>query len=296
MKRRQAGPRDFPSSGAPAPSTKHAQGDNLRFESDGIETEALGDAMVNSFVADQTSMPAAIRVGGVFNRAIGLFISRWAPFIGLSLVAYAPNFLYALATAGAPGAQGLSAASLQGFLLVVIRLACSSLASAAIIYGVVQELRGRTFTFGDSLRIGFGRIGAVIGLSLLVGILVALAMILLIVPGIIVLCIFAVAVPVCVVEGLGPRASMSRSSFLTKGNRWRIFGIFVVIFIFSLIFGAIVGFVAARLGGLPLVQISVFLIEGIVGAFNSVTVGVLYYLLRVAREGADIEKIASVFD
>ena len=253
--------------------------------------------MANSFVADQTSMPAAIRVGDVFNRAIGLFTSRWAPFIGLSLVAYAPNFLYSLAMTGAPGAQALSAAaSLQGFLLVVIRLACSSLASAAIIYGVVQELRGRPFTFADSLRIGFGRIGAVIGLSLLVGILVALAMILFIVPGIIVLCIFAVAVPVCVVEGLGPRASMSRSSFLTKGNRWRIFGIFVVIFIASLIFGAIVGFVAARLGGLPLVQISVFLIEGIVGAFNSVTVGVLYYLLRVAREGADIEKIASVFD
>jgi hypothetical protein len=252
--------------------------------------------MVNSFVADQTGAPAAIRVGDVFNRAINLFSARWAPFIGLSLVAYAPNFLYSVATAGAAGTQGLSAASLQGFLLVVIRLACSSLASAAIIYGVVQELRGRAFTFSDSLRIGFGRVGAVIGLSLLVGILVALAMILLVVPGIIVLCIFAVAVPVCVVESLGPRASMSRSSFLTKGNRWRIFGIFVVIFIASLIFGAIVGFVAAKLGGLRLVQISVFLIEGIVGAFNSVTVGVLYYQLRVAREGADIEKIASVFD
>jgi uncharacterized membrane protein len=252
--------------------------------------------MANSFVVGQTSMPAAIRVGDLFNRAIGLFTSRWAPFIGLSLVAYAPNLLYGLTLSHTAGANAFSGAPLQAFLLLVISMACWSLASAAIIYGVVQELRGRAFTFADSLRVGFGRIGAVIGLSLLVAILGTLAMIVLVVPGIIVWCMFAVAVPVCVVEGLGPRASMSRSSFLTKGNRWRIFGIFVVIGIASLIFRAIVGFVAAKLGGLLLVQASVFLIEGIVGAFNSVTVGVLYYQLRVAREGADIEKIASVFD
>jgi uncharacterized membrane protein len=179
---------------------------------------------------------------------------------------------------------------------VIVRLACASLANAAIIYGVVQELRGRGFTFAESVRAGFGRMGAVLGLSLLVGLFVGLAALLLLVPGIIVWCMYAVAAPVCVVERRGVRASMRRSSFLTKGNRWRIFGVMVLIFIASMVFGAVVAFLAARIGGGYFVQVATFLMEAVVGAFNSVMVGVLYYHLRVAREGADIEKIAAVFD
>jgi hypothetical protein len=250
--------------------------------------------MADSFVVGQTSAPAAIRVGDVLADSLRLFLARAVPFIGLSLIAYAPTFIFGLLiTASSPGTSNAAALS---FLTIIIRLACSSLANAAIIYGVVQELRGRGFTFSDSLRIGFGRMGVVIGLSLLVGILVGLAAILLVVPGLIVWCVYAVAVPVCIVESLGPRASMTRSSFLTKGNRWRIFGLFVVILIASIVIGAIIGFLAGTAGGIRLVQIASFLIESVVGAFNAVAVGVLYYQLRVAKEGADIEKIASVFD
>jgi hypothetical protein len=252
-----------------------------------------GDVMVNSFVVNQTGTPAAIRVGDVLADALRLFLARAVPFIGLSLIAFAPTFVLGLLVSGS---AGTSSAALYGFVTVIIRLACSSLANAAIIYGVVQELRGRGFTFGDSLRIGFARLGPVIGLSLLVGILVTLAAILLVVPGIIVWCVYAVVVPVCVVETLGPTASMTRGAFLTKGNRWRIFGIFALIFIASLVVGGIVGGLAGLTGGVRIVQLATFAIEAVIGAFNAVVVGVLYYQLRVAREGADIEKIAAVFD
>jgi uncharacterized membrane protein len=250
--------------------------------------------MANSFVVSQTNAPAAIRVGDVLSKSFSLFLARLAPFIGLSLIAYAPSFILGLVVMESSPIKAFAAIPI--FITTLIRLACSSFASAAIIYGVVQELRGRGFAFSDSLRIGFGRLGAVIGLSLLVGILVTLAAILLLVPGIIVWCVYAVAVPVCVVESLGARTSMTRSSFLTKGNRWRIFGIFALIFIASLVIGAPVGFIAATTGGIRFAQVASFLIEALFGAFNAVVVGVLYYQLRVAREGADIEKIASVFD
>ena len=249
--------------------------------------------MVNSFVVNQTGAPAAIRVGDVLADSLRLFLARAVPFIGLSLIAFAPTFILALVFSGS---KGTSSAALFGIITVIVRLACTSLANAAIIYGVVQELRGRGFTFSDSLQIGFRRLGPVIGLSLLVGILVMLAAILLLVPGIIVWCVYSVVVPVCVVETLGPTASMTRSSFLTKGNRWRIFGVFALIFIASLVVGAIVGYLAGITGGIRLVQVATFAIEAVIGAFNAVVVGVLYYQLRVAREGADIEKIAAVFD
>ncbi|WP_158814373.1 hypothetical protein [Methylocapsa sp. S129] len=248
--------------------------------------------MVNSFVVNQTSAAPAIRVGDVLGKSFDLFSARWAPFVGLALVAFAPTFAFSFV----PVTPGSSSGSGVQFAFIVIRLVCGALANAAVIYGVVQELRGRGFTFSDSLRSGFGRMGAVLGLSLLVGLLVVLASIALVVPGIIVWCMYAVAVPVCVVEQRGARASMTRSSFLTRGNRWRIFGIFALIFVASVVIGAIIGYVAGHTGGMYLVLVASYLIEAIVGAFNAVAIGVLYYQLRVAREGVDIENIASVFD
>ena len=43
------------------------------------------------------------------------------------------------------------------------------------------------------------------------------------------LCVYAVASPACVVEKIGPIKAMSRSAFLTKGNRWRIFGLIALL-------------------------------------------------------------------
>jgi hypothetical protein len=244
--------------------------------------------MVDTFAASQTGTAQTIRVGDVLSRAFSLFGAQWAPFIGLALVAYAPDFIFGLLVPKPSGALTL--------VSLVLQTVCGALANAAIIYGVVQVLRGRGFTFSESIGSGFSRMGAVVGLSLLVGILVVLATLLLVVPGIIVWCVYAVAIPVCVVERLGPSASMSRSSFLTRGNRWRIFGIFALIIVASVVFGALFGALAAYVGGLVLVAVAVFLIQALAGAFNAVAVGVLYYQLRVAREGVDIENIASVFD
>jgi hypothetical protein len=95
---------------------------------------------------------------------------------------------------------------------------------------------------------------------------------------------------------MGVLASMSRSAFLTKGNRWRIFGILFLIFVVLVVIGGLIGFFGARIGGMTMVTILQYPLEAIAGAFNAVALGVLYYQLRVAKEGVDIEKIASVFD
>jgi hypothetical protein len=54
--------------------------------------------------------------------------------------------------------------------------------------------------------------------------------------------------------------------------------------------------VVAFVGGEALANVAAYLIEAIVGAFNAVVAGVLYYQLRAAKEGVDIDKIAAVFD
>jgi hypothetical protein len=243
--------------------------------------------MANSYAASPTVDTPAIRVGDVLGTSARLYLSRIGPFTVLALVAFAPLFIVSLL---------LSKSGSLGLLYNIVQVVCTSLADAAILFGVVQVLRGRDFTFTESMNIGVGRLGPVVGLSFAVGILAGLGAILLIIPGLIVMTMFAVAIPVCVVERLGVGDSMRRSAFLTKGNRWRVFGIVILVFVATVIIAGIVGFIIALIGGETLVDIALYPIEALAGAFNAVVVGVLYYQLRAAKEGVDIEKIAAVFD
>ncbi len=56
-----------------------------------------------------------------------------------------------------------------------------------------------------------------------------------------------VAVPVCVIEKQGVIASLSRSRALTKGYRWQIFGLFLLV----MVIGFIGLFILSRLAAAP---------------------------------------------
>ena len=115
------------------------------------------------------------------------------------------------------------------------------------------------------------------------------------VPGLILFCMFYVAVPVCVVERPGVFASLSRSAFLTKGYRWKVFGTLIVIMIASIAVQYVARLILGS-AGLYVLLFGAQVLNTVVGAFGSVLNGVIYYQLRVAKEGVDIETIARVFD
>jgi hypothetical protein len=60
--------------------------------------------------------------------------------------------------------------------------------------------------------------------------------------------------------------------------------------------GYILTSVLTAIGGTVLAVIATLLWNGVWGAFFAIFVVVTYYELRVAKEGIDIEQIASVFD
>ena len=65
------------------------------------------------------------------------------------------------------------------------------------------------------------------------------ASILLLVPGLMVAVAWSVAAPALAVERLGPLAALSRSADLTRGNRWRIFGLMAIALVFLAVLGAL---------------------------------------------------------
>jgi hypothetical protein len=172
----------------------------------------------------------------------------------------------------------------------------SPLATAIILHGTFQHMRGRSVSLGESVSGGLARFLPLLGLMFLNALGVMLGFMLLVIPGIILTTMWYVAVPSCVVEHTGPARSLGRSRELTKGYRWRIFGLLLIVGLITTIGNVAVAFAANALAGGPVMMIVQFIWQGLVGGFSAALVAVAYYYLRVTKEGVDVEQIAAVFD
>jgi hypothetical protein len=254
---------------------------------------------MSALAAPRTSAPNAIRVGDVFGRAWESFTAHWLAYCGIMALSYVPLAL-AMAAMGAgmtTGAKGHAALWIVAAVMAfVILCACMLVTPSAISYGVVQNMRRGDFSLDEAMRVALRRSGALLVLSLLTLLLAMLGLMLFVVPGVIVFCVYAVAAPACIVEGLGPIKSMSRSAFLTKGNRWRVFGILCLLYFGGGSIQQLLKFILNRLLGEVVGLVFALPVEVVFGAFTPAVLGVLYMQLRVAKEGVDVEHITKVFD
>lgn len=239
-------------------------------------------------------MTATFRLFDVLGKSVAVCRRRFLPFVVLAIIAsipeYVATFAIDLPQQGRIDPSGAARAGLN-----LVGFVTGSLVSGAVMYGVVQELRGRAFALGDSIRIALGRLLPLVGIAICYGISVGVGVVLLVVPGAIWACMFYVSMPACVVERTGVFDSMSRSSFLTKGYRWQVFGTVVLIYVVGAIFAMALRAALASTGRTG-VLISGEVVRTIVSAFGGIVAGVFYYQLRAAKEGIDLDRIASVFE
>jgi hypothetical protein len=172
-----------------------------------------------------------------------------------------------------------------------------------IIYGTVTDLNGKRAALGDCLSIGLRSFLPLLGIGILFGLAVGVGLILLIVPGLMIAMAWCVAVPAYVVEQPPLLESFGRSAELTRGNRWRIFALFIVYFVAVIIVETLTGVfgMASRIasgGGMPMLQTMVLIpiiavVNGLIGATGA---AVLYVELRRIRDGIGPAGLAAVFD
>jgi hypothetical protein len=236
------------------------------------------------------------RVGRVLGRSFTLLLQNFGKFYLLGLLAVAPMLLLLLVIPTRPG-QPLPEHLGRNLGLVFILLALLQITcEAAAIYGAFQAMRGRAFGIGESIGRALQRFFPVLGTGFLLVIVLGIGLVLLVVPGLIFLAMFMLAVPVCVVEGLGPLRSLGRSRELTKGHRWRLFGLYIAVALLISIPRYPIEHILGAVGGTMVAGIVSFLYQAGATAFQLLTFVVAYHDLRVAKEGVDIEHIASVFD
>jgi hypothetical protein len=239
------------------------------------------------------SVEGSFRLGDVFSKSFGVFGRHFLAFFVLTLIAYVPSYVFGWPTALSPALAFNVTLDAWGLLVVPVSIVCGTIANGAMTYGVVQDLRGGAVSIGEAVATAARRFLPMIGVALSISVLATLGFVLLSVPGFMIMCAFFVAAPVCIAEKSGIRASLSRSRFLTRGHRWQIFGTYILISIIE----AIVGEIVARITGDPTGPAIVSCgVQAVFGAFMAVIAAVFYCQLRVAKEGVDLAKIASVFD
>ena len=241
------------------------------------------------------------RVGRVLGEAFNVLFKDLWKFLLLALVALLPSAILMFAVGGE--ASGLGASpnyenASVGIILIDVPLGilCYALSQAGTLYGAFQDMRGRPFDLGAAFGVAFSRFFPVLGVTICFGFAIVLGSILLLVPCMMVLAACYVALPACVMERLGPFESLSRSSALTKGHRWKVFGIFLVIIVVSMIIGSVLEVMAVAIGGAVAGIVVNFVWNALYAAYNSVAIAVMYHDLRVLKEGIDIDRIAAVFD
>jgi hypothetical protein len=255
-----------------------------------------------------------VSIERVFGRAFGTIRANPLATLGISfLFSAVPTVAINLAVQGRQaeliarvGAWGLIG---FGIAMIVIGIVISAITQGALVRATVAHSHGRESSFGESVSAGLAVVIPLFLTSLLSAFGVGLAMILLIVPGIMVYCAWVVATPAVVEERLWPLDALGRSSELTRGARWKVFAILLILLVGYWVLSAVVGVVSVQFSGgvrgvaamnaagqLPIAFLIVSgIVQTLVACVWGVCVSSLYIELRDWKDGPQADTLAQVF-
>jgi hypothetical protein len=252
-----------------------------------------------------------VSIGRVFQRAFGAVQTNPVVIVGLALLIGAlpaliiTILLVQLGLGGANGLQsGFSIGRILGasFFSSMVMMVVSALVQGTMTRATVSACEGRAATFAESFAAAARVLLPLIGLSILYAIAIGLGLVLFLIPGLILLLMWAVAVPSLVVERQGVMAAFRRSAQLTKGSRLKILALFLVFGVAYLALSWLL-----RLFGLGMYTTGSFgglTVSDAIGSVIMTTISTviwgtvqpsLYVELRQAKEGTSTEHLEQVF-
>jgi hypothetical protein len=253
-------------------------------------------------------------VGDILDRGLKLLLGRLPVFYAINLIVLVPIILLQLAfpyLIAGQSPQFLALAALGWMLVVVVLTAViQPLATAAILYVISQEFVGKHPDIGEAFRFAFRRFGLLLGTSILAGLVIMGGMFLCVVPGIIFFIWYVFVAQVVVVEGLGGSGALSRSKELSVGYRGRLIGLLALFIGMNIVLGIAAGMLnrvlpsqelvftdkglitIAHHGNQAIQTLVTQLINILVQTYNAICLTLLYFDLRIRKEGFDLELAA----
>lgn len=175
-------------------------------------------------------------------------------------------------------------------LAAVVSIVAGFLLQAALVKAVEDVRDGRAdLSFGETLQAALPALGRVALASILAGLAIGIGLVLLIAPGLFLLTIWCLIVPVIVLEGAGTTAAFGRSRQLVRGFGWQVFGTLVLVFVVMLAVNLVLGIIFAALPTAATNFVSSIVSGTLVSPFLALVLTLGYFRLLAAHGGSRVE-------
>jgi len=224
-------------------------------------------------------MNEKLDVARVFERIFEIYRSQFTLLIPAALLVFVPVAVI----------SGLIYAGDLGILGALIVAAISTIATYWFQGMVVEAARDildgrRDHTIGSLFRSVTPVLGTLIVVGILAGIAIGIGLLLLIVPGLFLLTIWAVVAPVIVIERAGAIESFGRSRELVRGSGWQVFGVIVVLFLLQFIVTAVIQAIANGVSdSFAGYAVADLIVRLLVGPLSALAASVIYFELKARR-------------
>jgi hypothetical protein len=255
-----------------------------------------------------------VSIGRVISRGFGVIAANPATVLGIALLLGGlPVVLFGILQ------QSIVAGELDTFEVIgslaisfgslLVNIVFQAIVQGSLVRAAVAHAQGERASFGESVGAGLAVMLPLVGLSVVNALAVGLGLVLLIVPGIMLYVIWSVAAPALVAERIGVFAALGRSRELTRGARWKVLGVIVILLIAYWIFAGIYGSILFATAGFSLngmanmanagLPIGWLIAEGLLSTVTmtvwSTVMASLYLELRTAKEGPEGRALADIF-
>jgi hypothetical protein len=248
-------------------------------------------------------------IGEILDAAIKLYRAEWKKLMAIVAIVLVPvAFIEAFATRTLPGplteepafpTEDLLGGFIASAIITVITLLfINPFLTAAVARAASNIYLGDSVAVGSTYRFALTKIHSILWISLLTLLAGLLGFILLVIPGIIAFVRLTFGSTVLVVEGLKGSKALGRSWRLAKGHFWRLFGVLLLANIMAGVVASILAIPGSLAGsavgsqGWPLTALGDSLASVLTTPFTTLITVLLYFDLRIRKEGFDIEVMA----
>jgi len=242
-----------------------------------------------------------LTVGEIIDQSLKIYRRSFSPMVMIALLA---NVVPVALGVFVVMSGGIEANPILWGVNVLFSLVMGALATAATVFLVSERYLGREIGAGEAIMRAIKFIGPLIVLSLGVGLSIGIGFVLLVIPGIIIMCGLLVSTQAMVLEDLSAGAAMSRSWDLTKGFRGKLFGLVFLVAVLIMLPSVVVTFFTAPsqadYADIEALRRKIIVATAIQQVITVILYPLLYtaltiayYDLRIRKEGFDLELLES---
>jgi hypothetical protein len=212
-------------------------------------------------------------LSGVFDEAWRMYKTFAKHLLAIAFVIYLAAAIVTALLALAGGTVGILLGSL-------VSIVAAFLLQATLVKAVQDVRDGRAdMSISETVREAVPFIAPVALASILAGIAITIGLVLIIVPGLFLITIWAVIVPVIIIERSGAMASFGRSRELVRGRGWHVFGTLVLVYIIMLVVNIVLGLIFSALPHVLGDGLSSVISGTLISPFLAIIVTLVYYRL-----------------